>query len=59
MLAESIVIIGVNHKTAPVAVREKLAFSGDCAGPLLTLMNIEGCQECCFLSTCNRCRSLS
>src|SRR3989339_550695 len=54
MLAESIVIIGVNHKTAPVAVREKLAFSGDCAGPLLTLMNIEGCQECCFLSTCNR-----
>jgi len=54
MLAESIVIIGVNHKTAPVAVREKLAFSGDCAGPLLTLMDIEGCQECCFLSTCNR-----
>jgi len=54
MLAENIVIIGVNHKTAPVAVREKLAFSGDCAGPLLTLMNIEGCRECCFLSTCNR-----
>jgi glutamyl-tRNA reductase len=54
MLAESIVIIGVNHKTAPVAVREKLAFSGDCAGPLLTLINIEGCRECCFLSTCNR-----
>ena len=54
MLAESIVIIGVNHKTAPVAVREKLAFSGDCTGPLLTLMNIEGCRECCFLSTCNR-----
>jgi len=54
MLAESIVIIGVNHKTAPVAVREKLAFSGDCAEPLLALMNIEGCRECCFLSTCNR-----
>lgn len=54
MLAENIVIIGVNHKTAPVAVREKLAFSGDCSGPLLTLMNIEGCRECCFLSTCNR-----
>ncbi|OGQ99727.1 MAG: glutamyl-tRNA reductase [Deltaproteobacteria bacterium RIFOXYD12_FULL_55_16] len=54
MSAESIVIIGVNHKTAPVAVREKLAFSGDCSGPLLTLINIEGCRECCFLSTCNR-----
>lgn len=54
MLAESIVIIGVNHKTAPVAVREKLAFSGDCAEPLSALIHIEGCQECCFLSTCNR-----
>ncbi|MGV1100965.1 glutamyl-tRNA reductase [Thiovibrio sp. JS02] len=54
MLAETIVVIGVNHKTAPVAVREKLAFSGDCAGPLMSLMNIPGCRECCFLSTCNR-----
>jgi glutamyl-tRNA reductase len=54
MLAETIVIIGVNHKTAPVSVREKLTFSGDCAGPLMTLIHIEGCRECCFLSTCNR-----
>ncbi len=54
MSAESIGIIGVNHKTAPVAVREKLAFSGDCAGPLMALLAIPGCRECCFLSTCNR-----
>ncbi|MFZ5776026.1 MAG: glutamyl-tRNA reductase [Thermodesulfobacteriota bacterium] len=54
MRAESLVVIGVNHKTAPVAIREKLAFSGDCGGPLLTILNMEGCQECCFLSTCNR-----
>jgi len=51
---KSILIIGVNHKTAPVEVREKLAFSGDCSGPLTELGNIPGCRECCFLSTCNR-----
>lgn len=54
MRAENIVVIGVNHKTAPVAIREKLAFSGDCSGPLMTILAMEGCQECCFLSTCNR-----
>jgi glutamyl-tRNA reductase len=54
MLADNIVALGVNHKTAPVEVREKLAFSGDCTSPLLTIMEIEGCEECCFLSTCNR-----
>jgi glutamyl-tRNA reductase len=54
MPAETIAIVGVNHKTAPVAVREKLAFSGDCSGPLNTFLCIEGVRECCFLSTCNR-----
>lgn len=54
MPAEIIAIVGVNHKTAPVEVREKLAFSGDCTGPLLTFLNIDGVRECCFLSTCNR-----
>lgn len=54
MLADNIVALGVNHKTAPVAVREKLAFSGDCGSPLTALMAIEGCEEGCFLSTCNR-----
>lgn len=54
MPAESIAIVGVNHKTAPVAVREKLAFSGDCAGPLVSFLSIDGVRECCFLSTCNR-----
>ena len=54
MLADGIVIIGVNHKTAPVEVREKLAFPEDCGVPLMALMDIDGCDECCFLSTCNR-----
>jgi len=54
MLAENILVIGVNHKTAPVSVREKLAFSGDCSEPLMAIIGLEGCKECCFLSTCNR-----
>ena len=54
MWADSIMAIGVNHKTAPIAVREKLTFSGDCQTPLRQLQEIPGCAECYFLSTCNR-----
>ncbi len=55
MPAENILVLGVNHKTAPVAVREKLSFSEDCASPpVRQIKEIPGCGECCFLSTCNR-----
>lgn len=54
MQAENIIVLGVNHKTAPVAIREQLAFSGDSALPFSELMAMEGCTECCILSTCNR-----
>jgi len=55
MPAEKILILGVNHKTAPVAVREKLSFSGDCSSPpVRKIKEVPGCGECCFLSTCNR-----
>jgi glutamyl-tRNA reductase len=54
MQADNIIILGVNHKTAPVAIREQLAFSGDSALPFSELMAMEGCTECCILSTCNR-----
>ncbi|MBU0484250.1 MAG: glutamyl-tRNA reductase [Proteobacteria bacterium] len=54
MQVENIIALGVNHKTAPVAIREKLAFSGDCQEPLRIVRGIEGCEECCILSTCNR-----
>lgn len=53
MSVEQILVLGVNHKTAPVEVREKLACS-DIAVPLAQLLAIPGCEECCFLSTCNR-----
>ena len=54
MQADNIIILGVNHKTAPVAIREQLAFSGDRALPFSARMALEGCTECCILSTCNR-----
>lgn len=54
MQVDQIMIIGVNHKVAPVEVREKLAYTGDCAHPVIELGNIPGCKECCFLGTCNR-----
>jgi glutamyl-tRNA reductase len=54
MQVENIMIIGVNHKVAPVEVREKLAYTGDCEHPVIEIGRIAGCTECCFLGTCNR-----
>ena len=50
-----IVLVGLNHKTAPLAVRERL-FAG-CQGEvnlLAELLVIDGVQEILHLSTCNR-----
>ncbi len=54
MQVDQIMIIGVNHKVAPVEVREKLAYTGDCDHPVIEIGKIPGCNECCFLGTCNR-----
>ncbi len=51
---DHIMVLGVNHKVAPVEVREKLAFPQSCGSVLLEILDIDGCRECCFLSTCNR-----
>ncbi len=50
-----IVLIGLNHKTAPVELRECLAFSGEDTGRALTALkeNPHIC-EVLILSTCNR-----
>ncbi len=50
-----IVLVGLNHKTAPVAVREKL-FAGclDPAGLPGDILSIAGVREALYLSTCNR-----
>jgi glutamyl-tRNA reductase len=48
-------ILGINHKTAPVALREKVAFSEERLGAALrTLHQESGIAEVVILSTCNR-----
>jgi glutamyl-tRNA reductase len=50
-----IVLTGLNHKTAPIAVREKI-FAGclEKTDLLPELMAINGVEEVLYLSTCNR-----
>jgi glutamyl-tRNA reductase len=51
----SIVLVGLNHKTAPVEVRERLAFSDEaCAESLQALVDGETVGEGLIVSTCNR-----
>ncbi len=54
MSVDRIQVLGVNHKTAPVAVQEKLSLSNDLDAPIAALQAIPGCEEFCFLSTCHR-----
>ena len=50
-----ILCIGLNHETAPVAVRERLALTGDSLQETLQwLKGQPGFQEALVLSTCNR-----
>ena len=47
--------LGLNHKTAPVEVRERLTFGPDIiAGALRDLTGRDGVREAVVLSTCNR-----
>jgi glutamyl-tRNA reductase len=54
MPAERILLVGVNHTSAPLAIREKLALTGGYDEPLQRLATIPGCREYYLLSTCNR-----
>lgn len=50
-----ILIIGLNHKTANVEIRERLAFNGPKLDEgILGIMNIAEVKEAALLSTCNR-----
>ena len=56
----SIILIGVNHKTAPVEIRERLAFDdAACAAGLRALGEGEVVREGLIVSTCNRVEILS
>jgi glutamyl-tRNA reductase len=51
----SILLIGVNHKTAPVEIRERLAFNDEaCATGLRQLVDGDIVREGLIVSTCNR-----
>jgi glutamyl-tRNA reductase len=50
-----IVLVGINHRTAPVALREQVAITGDALpGALRALRQIYPQTECALISTCNR-----
>ncbi|MBC8029623.1 MAG: glutamyl-tRNA reductase [Pyrinomonadaceae bacterium] len=51
----SIVLVGINHKSAPIEVRERLAFTeAACATGLRALVDGEVVREGLIVSTCNR-----
>jgi glutamyl-tRNA reductase len=50
-----IILLGLNHKTAPLEIREKLSCAApEGTSPLREIMRIDGIREAFYLSTCNR-----
>ncbi|MTI81984.1 MAG: glutamyl-tRNA reductase [Firmicutes bacterium] len=50
-----IVAVGVNHRTAPVEIREKISFPAHALpDELQRLYSYEGIEGCLIISTCNR-----
>lgn len=50
-----LITLGINHQTAPVDIRERLAFdAGQVPGALAELRALPGVHEAVLLSTCNR-----
>lgn len=50
-----IVIVGLNHRSAPVEIRERLAFPADTIGDALhSLLSLPSVSEGVIISTCNR-----
>ncbi|MDI9246185.1 glutamyl-tRNA reductase [Marinobacter sp. CHS3-4] len=51
----ALVTLGINHRTAPVELRERVAFSPDRIGDAFAeLKAMSGASEAAILSTCNR-----
>ncbi len=54
-MAGDLLVVGVSHHTAPLDIREKLAFSEEAVAPALReLGGLPGIGEAMLLSTCNR-----
>lgn len=55
----SLILVGLNHRTAPVEVRERLSASDSAARQIaLGLSGVPGVQGASYLSTCNRAEAL-
>lgn len=50
----TLLALGINHKTAPVALREKVAFTPDSLVEALASLKVRGVNESVIVSTCNR-----
>ena len=51
----TLAVLGVNHKTAPIGVRERIAISRDALPEVTRALATEpGVTECMIISTCNR-----
>ena len=51
----TLALIGVNHKTAPIELRERIAISrGELPEVTRALAAVPGVLECMIVSTCNR-----
>jgi len=51
----SVFALGLSHQTAPVEIRERLAFTPERLGEALRAMSeVKGIRECAIVSTCNR-----
>ena len=51
----NVILVGMNHKTAPLEIRERLSFScGDGVRPLEEILSAPAVKEALYLSTCNR-----
>jgi glutamyl-tRNA reductase len=60
MSHQSIVLIGINHKTAPIELRERVAISRDeLPDATRALAALPGVTECMIVSTCNRVEMLA
>ncbi|MDX1549944.1 MAG: hypothetical protein R3278_05295, partial [Lysobacter spongiicola] len=48
-------VLGINHQTAPVSLRERVAFAADAVpAALAALRGLPQVREAALLSTCNR-----
>ncbi|MBM5812228.1 MAG: glutamyl-tRNA reductase [Gammaproteobacteria bacterium] len=51
----SLLVLGLNHRTAPIEVRERIVFAaGALPAALAELAQVPGVRECMIVSTCNR-----